>query len=291
MRIPPVAMFLVLAVTVSCGGRSDQADQAPLSSAVLGSSAIRAKDDGTSTPLPSPSPAMCPIGPGDPDAACSDGGVPELLPVVDAAIDELVQKHPELFDLDRVVGSNGYLVRDPEGFYRGVAAVLQAKGLCAEWDFTYLHVKDDQGHSEAYDLILSNGHVRRGAGSFRSTCVPASFPLTPAQVIARVRVAFYSITCEDGRTPPRNGEDLLPVDCNGYVTATPKKKDETDVDKRIHGPEILWELETDGGDLVTMEDFPKVDFNKVLRGRDPGGFRLCATVQTHKGCLNGTVVP
>jgi hypothetical protein len=120
--------------------------------------------------------------------------------------------------------------------------------------------------------------------------VPASFPLTPAQVIHRVRVAFYSIRCADGRTPPRNGEGLLPVDCTGLVTATPKKKDETDLDSRIHGPEILWELEQ-AGEHVTIEDFPDVDFNKFVRGRDPGDFRLCATVQTHRGCLDGTVVP
>jgi hypothetical protein len=81
----------------------------------------------------------------------------------------------------------------------------------------------------------------------------------------------------------------LPVDCTGFVTATPKKKDESDVDKRIHGPEITWELEQ-SGESVSMEDFPKVDFNKLLRGRDLGEFRLCATVQAHRGCLSGKVI-
>jgi hypothetical protein len=279
--------FVALFVTLSCSGRPDPAtDEKPLTSGVTGSSLVRAMDEGTP---PTGEPAVCPIGKGDPDAHCDEAGPPELLADVNAAIDELIARRPELFDLERKVGQDGYLVRDPAGFYQGVAAILQAKGLCAEWDFIALQVKNGQARSERYDLLLSNDHIRRGAGSFRATCSPASFPLDPAQVIHRVRVAFYSIQCDDGRTPPRNGEGLLPVDCTGFVTATPKKKDETDVDKRVHGPEIVWELEQ-AGEPVSLEDFPRVDFNKLVRGRDPGEFRLCATVQTHKGCLNGTVV-
>ena len=291
MKLARGLSLVVLTVTVACSGRSERPGDKSEPLSVTAPSPLHAKDDGLPLPSPSPSPGVCPIGKGDVDATCLDGGAPELLDQVDAAIDELVIKRPELFDLNRVMGRNGYLVRDPQGFYTGVAAILQAKGLCAEWDFESLHVKDGQDHSERYDLLLSNDHIRRGAGSFRATCTPASFPLDPAEVIARVRVAFYSIQCEDGRTPPRNGEGLLPVDCTGIVTATPKKKDDSDVDKRIHGPEIVWELETDGGDLVSVYDFPNVDFNKFVRGRDPGGFRLCATVQTHRGCLNGTVIP
>lgn len=287
MRIRCSIALMALAAGVSCSERPESGAPRPLASAIVGSSALRARDEGPSVPL---TPAICPLGKGDPDAACADGGSPELLELVDAAIDEVVQKRPELFDLERVVGRNGYLVRNPEGFYLGVVEALQAKGLCAEWDFgTMLNVKNSQGRSERYDLLLSNDHIRRGEGSYRASCSPASFPLDPAQVIHRVRVAFYAIQCDDGRTPPRNGEGLLPVDCSGFVTATPKKKDETDVDKRVHGPEILWELEQ-AGEPVSLEDFPKVDFNKVVRGRDPGDFRLCATVQTHRGCLDGTVV-
>ena len=31
-------------------------------------------------------------------------------------------------------------------------------------------------------------------------------------------------------------------------------------------------------------------FNKYLKGLDPGGFKLCATVQGITGCLNGEVL-
>jgi hypothetical protein len=290
MRTRGIAL-VVLITGISCGRGPEPANESqPIAGLLTGSSGFSKKEDGAPLPGTPTTPAVCTIGKGDTDATCIDRGAPELLAEVDAAIDALVLQKPEMFDRDRVVGQNGYLVLDPAGFYQGVAAILQAKGLCAEWDFEALQVKNSQARSERYDLLLSNDHIRRGAGSFRSTCTPASFPLDPSEVIRRVRVAFYSIQCDDGRTPPRNGEDILPVDCTGLVTATPKDKNDADVDKRIHGPEIVWELEHDGVEAVTIDDFPNVTFNKFVRGRDPGGFRLCATVQTHRGCLNGTVV-
>ena len=42
---------------------------------------------------------------------------------------------------------------------------------------------------------------------------------------------------------------------------------------------------------VSIDEFPAVALNRVLRGRDAGTFRLCATVQTHRGCLDGEVTP
>jgi hypothetical protein len=285
MRLYETIVFAAVAASLSCGGPKGSDGEAPASSsAVAGPSGFSAKTD----PSPAP-PAVCVPAKGDPSAHCDDGGLPLYLEQVDAAINDLVLKQPKLFDLERVVGSNGYYVFDADGFYLGVAAALQARGLCAGWDLNHLQVKSDSSRSERYDLILSNGHIRRGAGSYRSSCTPADFPLEPADVIERVRVAFYSIECEDGRTSPRNSEGVLPADCTGFVTATPKKKDDTDVDKRIHGPEITWTLEQ-ADEQVTVEEFPKVPFNKVLRGRDLGAFKLCATVQTRQGCLYGQVV-
>ena len=287
MRIPKSLALAVLA-TVSCSGRPESATEAgPASGAVSGPSTYRtASDTVPTTELP----AFCAVGTGDPRAHCDQGGSAELWLAVDAAIDELVAKRPTLFNLERVVGPKGYYVLAHDEFYLGVAASLQAKGLCAQYDYRVLQVKDSQARSEQYDLLLPNGHIRRGPVGLTATCAPASFPLDPAVVIDRVRVAFYAIQCEDGRTPPRNGEGVLPTDCSGYVTATPKKADDTDVHKQIHGPDILWELEQTGNQ-VGIEDYPAVAFNKVLRGRDAGTFRLCATVQSHRGCLEGVVTP
>jgi hypothetical protein len=285
LRIPKSLSLAVLAA-VSCGGRPETAPEAaPPSGAVSGPSSYRtAGDTVPATELP----AICAVGTGDPRAHCDQGGSPQLWPAVDAAVDELVAKRPALFNLERVVGQKGYYVLAHDELYLGVAALLQAKGICAQYDYRVLHVKDSQARSEQYDLILPNGHLRRGPVGLTATCAPAGFPLDPAAVIDRVRVAFYAIECDDGRTPPRNGEGILPTDCSGYVTATPKKADDTDVHKSVHGPDILWELEQTGNQ-VGLEDFPAVAFNKVLRGRDAGTFRLCATVQSHRGCLDGMV--
>jgi hypothetical protein len=288
------------AASLSCGGRDETVGpDAPSAIPPSAARPVAATAPKTITASPSPSPVpwvppgtfACALGKGDPDASCSESrNAPVFLAQVDAAIDELIEKRPELFDLTRKVGEKGFLVVEPEKFYLGVAEVLQAKGLCSGWDLHQLQVKDGNGFSEQYSLLLSNDHIWRGAGSFQSTCTPANFPLEPADRIDSVRVAFYGIQCEDGRTPPRNGEAKLPVECTGFVTATPKDKDGKDVDRRVHGPDIAWELKQID-DYVFVEDFANVAFNKQLRGIDPGRFELCATVQTHRSCLNGEVTP
>jgi hypothetical protein len=307
----PVALGLLVAVVaagLSCTGRdespvlpqSPSSVSTPTVSAPVASKAVKtARTDASPAASPAASPEpwtppgtfACPLGKGSPTSSCSrPGTAPVFLGKVDAAIDELIQKKPELFDLTRKVGENGYLVLDPEKFYLGVAEVLQTKGLCAGWDLKELQVKDGNGFSEQYDLLLSNDHIRRGEGSFRNTCTPANFPLDASERISYVRVGFYSIACEDGRDAPGNVWGRLPVECTGLVTATPKDADGKDVDRRVHGPYVTWELEQ-SGEWVFMEDYEGVAFNKQLRGIDPGTFRLCATVQGHKGCLDGTVIP
>lgn len=63
----------------------------------------------------------------------------------------------------------------------GLVATLRAMGLCAESDVddssqSLLLVKDSNELSEEFDVLLSNGFMRRGGGSYRATCLPASFP-------------------------------------------------------------------------------------------------------------------
>jgi hypothetical protein len=81
----------------------------------------------------------------------------------------------------------------------------------------------------------------------------------------------------------------LPKGCTGYLTATPKKKDNTDVPQKEHGPDISWRLRAGDGIVeVLPPTFPN-DFNKDLLGLKQGEFSLCATVKGVEGCLNGTV--
>ena len=251
---PALSLTLIALASVACS-RGDRAREAPsASSPLVGSSRVSARDQG----LPTPElPAVCPEGMGSPEAVC-DGG--------------------------------GYKVIADEAFYLGVAGLLQAQGLCAVWNYSELQVKTSAAMSEAYVLLDAKSFIRRGERGLSSTCVPAAFPLDPKDVVDRVRVGFYGIRCEGERKPPRNGEGLLPVNCTGYVTATPKKEDDTDVDARIHGPEIEWQLVPLGGRVI-VSNYSDIPFNKVVRGYSPGDVRLCATVQNHQGCLDIKVVP
>jgi hypothetical protein len=285
----PLGLALIAVASVACarGDGTGAHERASAWSPVVGASRVGAHGYG----LPPPDlPAMCPEGMGSPTAEC-DGGIPGLhLDQVDAAIDQLVETRPEIFDRERVVGHDGYKVIADDAFYLGVAGILQAQGLCAVWDYEQLQIKTSAAMSEAYVLLDAKSFIRRGDRRLSSTCVPAAFPLDPRDVVDRVRVGFYGIRCEGQRTPPRNGEGRLPVGCTGYVTATPKKQNDTDVDPRVHGPDIEWQLVSLGGRVI-VSNYSDIAFNKVVKGYSPGDVHLCATVQNHQGCLDIHVVP
>jgi hypothetical protein len=120
---------------------------------------------------------------------------------------------------------------------------------------------------------------------------PNQAPTPPpnAGSIDSIRVAFFGFKCTDGQIVPHNGWGQLPRGCTGYLTATPKKKDNTDVPQKEHGPDIDWRLRAGEGIVqVLPPTFPN-DFNKDLLGLKQGEFSLCATVKGVEGCLNGTV--
>ena len=101
----------------------------------------------------------------------------------------------------------------------------------------------------------------------------------------------FGVNCGKGEPHPNNGKGQLPKGCRGYVTATPKDKNNIDVPAKIHGPNITWEL-VYGDSVVSVEDptFPS-DFNKDLVPVSIGDFGLCATVKGVTGCLHGHVIP
>ena len=276
-----LALGLATAVAVSfnaCGSSSPTPLPTPVPSAPV------------PTPTPSPSPtatpvaAACPVGKGTVYTSCARH-VGQFVEEMDGAISQLMRDNPALFDL--ADGANPR-VRDAAAYYAGVVRNLQAAGFCANFDGAEVQVKETNDFSEQYDVLLSDGGVRRGTGAYRLTCAPASFPLDPEDVIDSIRVAFYGIRCLDGRTPPNNGLGLLPRDCIGFVTATPKNKDNKDVPESVHGPVIDWVMK-DGGHHVRVDD-DKQDFNKNVTGLSKGHFTLCATVKGVEGCLYGEVI-
>jgi hypothetical protein len=119
---------------------------------------------------------------------------------------------------------------------------------------------------------------------------PTPTPAPSAGSIYDIRVAFFGITCGKGNPVPNNGWKMLPKGCRGFVTATPKKKDGSDVPADEHGPDIEWTM-LYGDEFVRVEDPTfESDFNKDLVGLKVGGFGLCATVKGVTGCLAGQVV-
>jgi hypothetical protein len=188
-------------------------------------------------------------------------------------------------------------VRDRNAYLDGLVDELRGAGHCAErsMDLEQLLVKTSNAFSEQWDVITSNGFIRRsGSRSYQGTCTPAVFPVEPADVIAYVRTHLWGYECLSGITPPPPGDRMIPIGCDGRVTATPKQRNGRDVPPRIHGPSVSWDHRT-GHDIVTLETdprFPDNPFDKVMvtSGR-LGWFTVCATVLGKTGCLDAQVVP
>jgi hypothetical protein len=286
--LAPVAAAMALALA-SCGGGSSPVT--PVSP--------------TPVPDPTPSPVgggesasanTCPIGKGDPDASCAKAS-PQLLAAVEAAIDRLVREKPQLFNLLEEAGEDTgqYRVLAADEYLDGLIASLRAAGLCAErtLDRERLVVKSTNAFSEEWDVLSSSGFVRRGSYAYRQTCTPSVFPVDPQDIIAYVRTAFFSFECNPGIVAPHPREGKLRLGCDGFVTATPKQRNDDDVPSWIHGTEIEWELR-DGDDVVRVEPDPRFanPFNKIVRPTGSvGGFVLCASVLGREGCLNGRTIP
>ena len=279
----------LLSLSCGAGGDATRPGDAPSgpTEAAPPFSGLRAFTDLEPTPQPAwipPGTFECPLGKGDPKAWCEAGRPASFAAEVDAAVEQVVREQPSLFQEGDVSGR----ILDEEPFHLAVARLLQEKGFCSGWDLIDLQVRNSNGFSEQYDLFDRGGRLRAREDRLRSTCTPASFPLDAAERIDSMRLGFYGITCADGRTPPRNGDGRLPLGCTGFVTATPKDALGADVDRRVHGPHITWELEQ-RLPFVRVEDYPEVPFNKILKPETRGEFRLCATVQTHTACLQARV--
>jgi hypothetical protein len=101
---------------------------------------------------------------------------PSFLSAVDAAIDQVAKEHPEVFNLaGRQPGEGWYEIADVAKYDLYVMEALKAKGFCARHDGEELVVKKENKWSEHFDISTSEGNVRRGDGSYRATCYPASF--------------------------------------------------------------------------------------------------------------------
>jgi hypothetical protein len=121
----------------------------------------------------------CGVGPGTGDGL--EEHCPRTSPVflseVDAAINRVVDRHPELVDLGRRAGAGGFFVEDIDGLFDEVVKeIADGAHLCAVVDADLeIAVKRSNEYSEQYKLMWSSGYLRRGDSSYRATCSPAWF--------------------------------------------------------------------------------------------------------------------
>jgi len=168
--LAPIAVALA---ALSCGGGQNPAAPRAVRPAVTSTQSL--------------SGACYRLGLGDAEAACGQGGSPHLVDEVETAIGWLVQNRPQLFDKTNVAapGTDLYKVVDTEAYLDGVAEVLRLMGVCAQRDpqdvaYERILAKTTNELSETYDVLTSDGYIRRGNGSFVDLCRPASFPVQRA---------------------------------------------------------------------------------------------------------------
>ena len=98
------------------------------------------------------------------------------LQIVDDAIMQTTQEHPEWFDFkDLQVATDWFLVLNGDAYIKRVVEIVRAKGLCAKQDQDEINIKRTNENSENYDILTGSDHVRRGEGSYQVTCWPAQF--------------------------------------------------------------------------------------------------------------------
>jgi hypothetical protein len=99
----------------------------------------------------------------------------DFVVAVDAAIDRVIAKHPEYFNLNDGLSRDQPRIVNPDAYLRAVPPELEAAGYCAIFDGKEIAVKNTNNYSEQYHIWYSAGYVRRGGGAYRATCEPAWF--------------------------------------------------------------------------------------------------------------------
>ena len=95
---------------------------------------------------------------------------------VEASIDQVAREHPAVFDFNqRQPGTEWYKIVDNQRFISFMLDAMKAKGYCARHDGEEFVFKKGNKFSEHYDNETGEGFVRRGEGTYRSTCYPAAF--------------------------------------------------------------------------------------------------------------------
>ena len=123
-----------------------------------------------------PSPAGCSLPPSR-EVACSREADGKFFFQVEAAVRQIMDERPELFDFnDTATRTDWPRILDLAAYQQAVVDVLLAQGFCAKDDrLEEIAVKNENSFNEQYDIQLADKYVRLGGGMYRSTCYPAAF--------------------------------------------------------------------------------------------------------------------
>ena len=103
---------------------------------------------------------------------------PQFLGDVERAINKVAAERPEIFDFTRTQPGTPYFkIRDEhfDLYFTLMVQAMQSFGYCSRYDGFELAVKNSNGFNEQFDVFSGEGYVRRGEGSYRATCYPATF--------------------------------------------------------------------------------------------------------------------
>src|SRR5262249_48839513 len=98
------------------------------------------------------------------------------LPDIEKSIDDVMAKHPEIFDFHSFApGSTWPAVLNFDKYHEYIVQSMIAKGYCARFDGEEIAAKKSSDFNEQFDVFLGDGYVRRGEGDYRPTSYPAAF--------------------------------------------------------------------------------------------------------------------
>jgi hypothetical protein len=126
------------------------------------------------TPTPAPVSGSCQL-PHSPGANSCVMSSASFMSDVQGAIDQLVKQQPDIFDFKDKKCDNCFRVRYPDRFGQGMVSLLGQQGLCAIYDGSELGVKNTNTFDDQYAVVSSAGYLRRGDGTYVSTCRPSWF--------------------------------------------------------------------------------------------------------------------
>ena len=113
----------------------------------------------------------CAPAPAPGNERCPREASSQFLGVVESAYDSLIAKHPSWFSRD---GGVVYVKISEDDWIWAVINEVRRKGYCAGRYAEEVSVRTSKAYSENFDVLMSSGSIRRGDGSYRSTCTPAS---------------------------------------------------------------------------------------------------------------------